>query len=78
MLFNPNQVTGIVINNVAFKDSPMFNIGLSGVKNVHIYNISITAPASGDPVNPSHNTDGIDAGNSQNVLVENSYISVGK
>uniref|UniRef100_A0A914BZ35 Glycoside hydrolase family 28 protein n=1 Tax=Acrobeloides nanus TaxID=290746 RepID=A0A914BZ35_9BILA len=53
----------------------MFNIGADTLTNAHIYNINITAPGSEDPVNPSHNTDGIDVGNSVNVLVENSHIS---
>jgi polygalacturonase len=56
----------------------MFNIATDTLTNAHIYNINITAPGSEDPVDPSHNTDGIDLGNGANVLVENSYISTGE
>jgi hypothetical protein len=54
----------------------MQHIALSSVNNVHIYNITLLAPSSHASY-PSHNTDGIDV-NGQNIVIENSNISVGK
>jgi hypothetical protein len=60
------------------KNSPKENLFLKNTANVHVFNISILAPSNHDPINPSHNTDAIDIVGSVNVLVEHSYISVGK
>lgn len=78
MLINAQQINGLVISNLHLLNSPMFNINMDGVNNGHLYNLNITAPSSGATSNPSHNTDGIDIGDSTNILVENSYISVGE
>ena len=56
----------------------MFHIVLGDVNGGHVSHVNVLSPGSHDPTNPSHNTDGIDVGNSQNVLVEYSYVSVGE
>lgn len=60
------------------KNNPGGHIGISGSTNVHIYNVTLHTPGSGDKNTPSRWTDGIDMGDSVNVLVENCSISVGK
>ena len=45
---------------------------MKSLTNVHLYNITISSPVS------ARNTDGIDVSDSNGVLIENSYISVGK
>jgi polygalacturonase len=78
MLVNLVSTNNVVIYNVTFQNSPMFNIFLENVNTAHISQVNVLAPGSHDPNGPSHNTDGIDVANSQNVLVEFSYISVGE
>lgn len=55
----------------------MYNLAIAHSSNIHIYNITILNPDSFDPVEPSHNTDGINMGVVENVLIENCYISTG-
>lgn len=55
----------------------MFNIPFDNADGVHIYNVTILDPPAHDSHSLGINTDGIDVGNSRNVLIENSYISVG-
>jgi polygalacturonase len=76
-IFAPVSVSDLIIHNVTFQNSPMFNIHMTNVSKVHIYNITIFAPPSHDSHDPAQNTDGIDVGNSRDVLIENSHISVG-
>jgi polygalacturonase len=61
----------IRIHNVTIKDSPNWTTHLAWNDRVHIFNVTILAPAS------SHNTDGLDVDCSQDVLLEDSYVSVG-
>ncbi|KAI4368040.1 hypothetical protein MLD38_016650 [Melastoma candidum] len=62
---------GIVISNVAFRNSPFWNIHPVYCSNVVIRYVTILAP------HDSPNTDGIDPDSSNNVCIEDSFISVG-
>src|SRR6185437_9799232 len=67
----------ILIENVRLQNSPMFHIAIGGHStNVTVRAVTIRAPASTDPVNPSHNTDACDVSGSH-VLIENCDVSVG-
>ncbi|KAG6384368.1 hypothetical protein SASPL_155846 [Salvia splendens] len=62
----------IHISDVTLRDSPFWTLHPYDCQNVTISNVTILAPLSGAP-----NTDGIDPDSCKNVLIENSYISVG-
>jgi polygalacturonase len=67
----------ILIEGVTLKDSPMFHISIGGKStNATVRGVTIRAPASNDPVNPSHNTDACDV-SGQNILVRDCDVSVG-
>lgn len=67
-----------LIQNITLSNSPMFHIAISGAssRNTTVQNVIIRAPASTDPVLPSHNTDACDVSGT-NILVQNCDISVG-
>lgn len=62
----------IQISDVTLRDSPFWTLHPYDCQNVTIKNVTILAPLSGAP-----NTDGIDPDSCDNVLIEDSYISVG-
>jgi polygalacturonase len=68
----------ILIAEVTLLNSPMFHIAISGrtTRDVTVRGVTIRAPASTDPVNPSHNTDACDVSGS-NILIEDCDVSVG-
>lgn len=67
----------VLIEGVKLMNSPMFHIAISGKSsNVTVRNVIIRAPASTDPVNPSHNTDACDVSGTK-ILVKNCDVSVG-
>lgn len=67
----------ILIEKVRLQNSPMFHIAISGHStNVTVRGVTIRAPASTDPKNPSHNTDACDVSGSH-VLIEDCDVSVG-
>jgi polygalacturonase len=67
----------VLIEGVTLKDSPMFHIGVGAKSsNVTVRGVTIRAPASNDPVNPSHNTDACDV-SGQNILIRDCDVSVG-
>ena len=66
----------VLLENVRLINSPMFHISMNGVKNVTVRGVIIQAPASTDPVDPSHNTDACDI-SGRNVLVQDCDVSVG-
>jgi polygalacturonase len=67
----------ILIENVTLTNSPMFHIAISGrSSNVTVSGIIVRAPASDDPVDPSHNTDACDVSGS-NILIKDCDISTG-
>ncbi len=65
----------VLIEGVKLMNSPMFHIAMHAT-NVTVRGVTIRAPASTDPVNPSHNTDACDV-SGQHVLVEDCDVSVG-
>jgi polygalacturonase len=67
----------VLIEKITLKNSPMFHIAISGRSaNVTVRGVTIRAPASTDPKNPSHNTDACDV-RGRNVLIADCDVSVG-
>jgi polygalacturonase len=67
----------VLIENVTLTNSPMFHIAISGKSsNVTVSGVIVRAPASDDPVNPSHNTDACDVAG-KDILIKNCDISTG-
>ena len=67
----------VLIENVTLINAPMFHIAISGKSsNVTVSGVIVRAPASDDPVNPSHNTDACDVSGSK-ILIKNCDISTG-
>lgn len=67
----------ILIENVTLTNSPKFHIAIGGkTTNVTVSGITVRAPASTDPVNPSHNTDACDV-TGKHILIKNCDISTG-
>jgi polygalacturonase len=67
----------VLIENVTLTNAPMFHIAISGKSsNVTVSGVIVRAPASDDPVNPSHNTDACDV-SGNNILVKDCDISTG-
>ena len=65
----------ILIEKVTLCNSPKFHIAIRAV-NVTVSGVTIRAPASTDPVNPSHNTDACDV-SGNNILIRDCDVSVG-
>jgi polygalacturonase len=67
----------VLIENVTLTNSPMFHMAISGrSSNVTVSGVTVRAPASDDPVNPSHNTDACNV-SGKNILIKNCDISTG-
>lgn len=67
----------ILIEDVTLMNSPKFHIAIGGkTTNVTVNRITVRAPASDDPVNPSHNTDACNV-SGNHILIQNSDISTG-
>lgn len=66
----------VLIDQVKLVNSPMFHIAVSKSSNITVQGVTISAPASTDPVNPSHNTDACDV-SGQKILIQNCNVSVG-
>ncbi|MGC4099976.1 glycoside hydrolase family 28 protein [Ferruginibacter sp.] len=66
----------LLIENVTLMNSPMFHIAISRSNNVTVSGVIVRAPASTDPVNPSHNTDACDV-SGKDILIKNCDISTG-
>ncbi|XP_065030814.1 probable polygalacturonase isoform X4 [Musa acuminata AAA Group] len=62
----------IVISNITLQDSPFWTLHPYDCRNVTISNVTIMAPLYDAP-----NTDGIDPDSCEDMVIENSYISVG-
>jgi polygalacturonase len=65
----------ILIEGVTLQNSPMFHIAIRG-EEVTVAKVTIRAPSSKDPHNPSHNTDACDV-SGHNILVTDCDVSVG-
>ncbi|HVM62202.1 MAG TPA: glycosyl hydrolase family 28 protein [Verrucomicrobiae bacterium] len=67
----------VLIEEVTLKNSPMFHIAISGnSSNITVRGVTVRAPASTDPVQPSHNTDACDI-SGHNALIQDCDISTG-
>jgi polygalacturonase len=67
----------LLIEGITLSNSPMFHIALSGrCSDVTVRGVTIRAPASTDPVCPSHNTDACDV-KGNNILIDHCDVSVG-
>lgn len=67
----------ILIENIHLTNSPMFHIAIGGkTTNVTVSAVTVRAPASDDPVNPSHNTDACNV-TGHKILIKNCDISTG-
>ncbi len=67
----------VLIENLRLKNSPMFHIAVGGQSsNITVRHVIIRAPASDDPVNPSHNTDACDV-DGTHILIRDCDVSVG-
>ncbi|GFP93156.1 probable polygalacturonase [Phtheirospermum japonicum] len=62
----------IHISDVTLRDSPFWTLHPYDCQNITVRNVTILTPLSGAP-----NTDGIDPDSCENMLIEDSYISVG-
>jgi hypothetical protein len=67
--------TGLVIRDLTFRNSPMWHLRPSWFTDVFMTNVTVLAPLTNP--NKSCNTDGIDPDATQDMLVTDSYISVG-
>ena len=67
--------SGLVIRDLTFRNSPMWHLRPSWFDTVYMTNVTVLAPETNP--NKSCNTDGIDPDATQDMLVEDSYISVG-
>jgi polygalacturonase len=67
----------VLIEQVTLINSPMFHIAIGGKNlDVTVRDVIIRAPASNDPVNPSHNTDACDVSGNR-ILIQHCDVSVG-
>lgn len=67
----------VLIEQVKMINSPKFHITVGGTSsNVTVRDVIIRAPASTDPVNPSHNTDACDVSGTK-ILIQHCDVSVG-
>jgi len=67
----------ILIEGVKLMNSPRFHLAIQGkTSDLTVRDVIIRAPASDDPVNPSHNTDACDV-SGQKILIQNCDVSVG-
>ena len=67
----------VLIEQVKLMNSPMFHIAIGGKSsNVTVRDVIVRAPASDDPVNPSHNTDACNV-TGKKILIQHCDISVG-
>src|ERR1051325_676931 len=77
VMVNFSACTRVWIRNATFSNSPAAHVVVKGrAGNVTIEGVTIVAPSSSDPTNPSHNTDAIDLAET-NAVIRNCNISVG-
>lgn len=78
-LFTPFNGTGLTVRDITFRNSPMWNLSPTWFTDVYMTNVTLFAPiasASG-PNDIGCNTDGFDPVGVSDMLVENSFVSVG-
>ncbi len=76
-MVSPSNCERLLIEGITLSNSPMFHIAIGGkCRDVIVRGVTIRAPASTDPVCPSHNTDACDV-KGKNILIQDCDISVG-
>ena len=76
-MISPSNCERLLIEGLTLSNSPMFHIALGGkCHDVMVRGVTIRAPASTDPVCPSHNTDACDV-KGKNILIQDCDVSVG-
>ena len=76
-MISPSNCERLLIEGLSLSNSPMFHIALGGnCTDVTIRRVKVRAPASDDPVLPSHNTDACNVKGS-NILIQDCDISTG-
>jgi polygalacturonase len=76
-MITPSNCERLLIQGITLSNSPMFHIAIGGHStDVTVSGVTIRAPASTDPVCPSHNTDACDV-KGDRILIENCDVSVG-
>lgn len=76
-MISPSSCERLLIEGITLSNSPMFHIAIGGkCQDVIVRGVTIRAPASTDPVCPSHNTDACDV-KGKNILIQDCDISVG-
>ena len=76
-MISPSNCERLLIEGITLSNSPMFHIAIGGkCKDVIVRGVTIRAPASDDPILPSHNTDACDV-KGKNILIANCDVSVG-
>jgi hypothetical protein len=77
VMVNFSACNRVWIRDATFSNSPAAHLVVKGrAGNVTIEGVTILAPSSSDPINPSHNTDAIDLAET-NTVIRNCSISVG-
>ena len=67
----------VLLQDFTSSNPPVAHIALKGTGgNINIIGVKLLAPSSDDPVNPSHNTDGVDLAET-NVFFQDCFISTG-
>ena len=76
-MITPSNCERLLIEGITLSNSPMFHIAIGGkCSDVTVRGVPIRAPASDDPVCPSHNTDACDV-KGRNILIQDCDVSVG-
>lgn len=76
-MITPSSCERLLIEGITLSNSPMFHIALGGkCQDVTIRRVTVRAPASDDPVLPSHNTDACNV-KGRNILITGCDISTG-
>lgn len=76
-MISPSNCERLLIDGITLSNSPMFHIALGGrCTDVTIRRVTVRAPASDDPVLPSHNTDACNV-KGRNILIQDCDISTG-
>ena len=76
-MISPSNCEHLLIEGITLSNSPMFHIAIGGkCQDVIVRGVTIRAPASDDPVLPSHNTDACDV-KGKNILIQDCDVSVG-
>lgn len=76
-MISPSNCERLLIEGITLSNSPMFHIALRGkCQDVIVRRVTVRAPASDDPVLPSHNTDACNV-KGRNILITDCDISTG-